>query len=95
MVWSNRANNHTHTPEHRALRKWALANLDYVCAVPGCTVREGLHLDHKQNFKAGGLHSRENVQWLCPPHHKPKIQREARAARERHRRKPKPHPGLV
>lgn len=95
MAWSNRARNHTHTPEHRALRKWALANLEYVCAVPGCYADQGLHLDHKKNWKGGGTHARTNIQWLCPPHHKPKIQREAQAGRERWKRKPKRHPGLL
>lgn len=95
MAWDNATRNHTHTREHQALRRWALANLDYVCAVPGCGARKGLHMDHKRNWKSGGEHSPDNVQWLCPPHHKPKIQAEAAAARNRWRRKPRAHPGLV
>lgn len=98
MAWDNEKRNHTHTREHRALRRWALANLDYVCAVPGCGTRKGLHLDHVENIKGGGTHSNTNVQWLCPPHHKPKIQREAARARRKIRAMAKfpeeKHPGM-
>lgn len=95
MAWEREHDRHGRSAEQKRLRKWALANLEYVCAVPGCNIRQGLHLDHVYNVRAGGAHSQANVQWLCPPHHKPKIQAEAKAGRERHKRKPLRHPGLM
>jgi 5-methylcytosine-specific restriction endonuclease McrA len=51
-----------------ALRR-ALAERDPECVVPGCTVREGLEIDHTVPFAEGGPASLDNLARLCHWHH--------------------------
>lgn len=89
MAWDSKPN-HTNTTEHKRLRQWATHNLDPICNHPGCHETEGLELDHIVNWKAGGTHTTDNIQWLCRYHHNIKTQKEAAARRQPYKRKPKP-----
>ena len=89
MSWGNHKS-HANTPQHQALKRWALTNLPYTCNTPGCTADENLELDHILNWKAGGQHTTNNIQWLCNHHHKQKTQQEAAQHRQPYKRTPKP-----
>ena len=47
----------------------ALVDRDPTCVVPGCTVAEGLEIDHVHPFAAGGETSLANLARLCHWHH--------------------------
>jgi hypothetical protein len=51
-----------------ALRR-ALVERDPECVVPGCTVRDGLEIDHTVPFAEGGPASLDNLARLCHWHH--------------------------
>lgn len=89
MAWGNTPN-HTNTTQHQQLRRWARTNLTYICNTPGCHETEQLELDHIINWRSGGQHSQDNIQWLCKHHHNQKTQKEAAARRGRYKREPKP-----
>ena len=57
------------TPKRRAT---VLARSDGHCAYPGCTVSEGLAIDHVIALELGGKDHDDNLQALCIEHHQSK-----------------------
>lgn len=60
----------------------ALSDRDPTCVVPGCTVAEGLEIDHIHPFAAGGETKLSNLARLCHWHHYLKTHRSYRLRRD-------------
>lgn len=91
MTWTR--GNRPHTTA--AQRKRILTRDDYRCRIRGdrC-LGEATEVDHRDNTRGDHYDWDSNLQAVCVPCHKAKTQREARAARTRHKRQPLRHPGL-
>jgi len=73
------------TPKRRAT---VLARSDGHCAYPGCTVSEGLAIDHVIALERGGKDDDTNIQALCIDHHQSKTALDMRLiVKMRHRSK--------
>jgi hypothetical protein len=55
-----------------ARQRTAIDSRDQVCAVKGCGAREHLQYDHRQDYSRGGMTSVDQIDRLCPFHHRQK-----------------------
>jgi hypothetical protein len=66
--------------EWRKLRAQVIAETGGICEWPGCG-RPGRDLAHIVPWDRGGPNTRENVRWLCHPHHMQEEQARRKVAR--------------
>lgn len=92
MAWGHGRRTHTTA----AQRKRILGRDNHRCCIrgPRC-IGEATEVDHRDNRRGPDYDDDGNLQAVCVPCHRAKTQREARAARMRHKRKPLRHPGLI
>lgn len=73
-------------------KKWAKRNLPKYCQNCGNTGK--LEIDHIINLKAGGTDTPDNLQYLCPPCHNKKTQKEAKHGQNKWKKPKEQHPAL-
>lgn len=80
----------------RQLRAQALDRDNHECQLrgPRCT-GHAVQVDHVMPAHRGGTDDVENLVSVCRSCHAAKSQREATVARNRWKRQPEPHPGLI
>lgn len=86
----------TNTTVWKHNRVLALQRDNYQCQIrgPRCTVN-AVQVDHVISVEHGGSDDLTNLQSTCKPCHDQKTAREAAAGRNRWKRPPEPHPGLL
>ncbi|WP_433332552.1 HNH endonuclease [Spirillospora sp. CA-294931] len=68
----------------QTLRRWAIKRAGGRCEFESCD-RGGTDVDHIHPVAEHGLWDLDNLQLLCKPHHRVKIQQEAQSGRQRAR----------
>lgn len=95
MSWNTSTRRDRLPPGWQSIRRRILVRDQYRCAVPNCDT-PATDVDHAV---AGDDHSDANLQSLCAAHHARKSSKEGAQARwakrNRLRRKPEQHPGMI
>ncbi|WP_239655210.1 HNH endonuclease [Mycobacterium riyadhense] len=86
----------TNTAHWKQQRAKALHRDNGTCQIrgPRCTI-VATQVDHRISVENGGTDDLSNLDSACAQCHNDKTQREAAQARNRWKRSPEPHPGLI
>ena len=90
MTWGRGSTRQSRRERATVLTRWPTCYLRY----DGCTVHS-TEDDHVIPLSQGGSNALSNRRGACHHCHRIKSQREAAEGKQRGRRQPEPHPGLI